>query len=413
MPQPLETSATTHPGLLHPKNEDDHSVFETAEGGVVLLVCDGMGGMGRGDEASRLAVQVIQRDLEAGHGFPPDRLRIALRRADDEVRAALCASGEGYPGSTAVAVYVLDGAAHVAWVGDSRAYHVRKGAIVERTRDHKLVEELIDSGQLTPQQAKTSSLSHVVTRALGGRSPKEPTVKPASPGHVWKLFRGDRIVVMSDGVCDLVEDEEIVAELTGGPTVEVARDRLVQLSLDRGGHDNITCIVAEWTGPDWVEEEVATPVMRPTREHEDLLPDETTLHPDSIAADDPSQPSEPTSDEVTAPRVTEEITRSDLFLERLPVAPVAAPLATAPTADGPAAEAPTGPAPSAAAPTPPPDEPPAAVPSGEAPAPPPSEPSPPRHPPDPGGVRFDWRFLVGGAGLLAAILGFVAWYTRR
>jgi serine/threonine protein phosphatase PrpC len=422
MPQPLATSATTHPGLLHHKNEDSHAVFDTEEGGVVLLVCDGMGGMGRGDEASRIAVEVIRKDLEGGHGFPPDRLRLALRHADDEIRQALCTSGEGHPGSTAVAVYVLDGAAHVSWVGDSRAYHVRRGAIVERTRDHKLVEELVDAGQLTPQQARSSSLAHVVTRALGGRSTKEATVKPGSPGHVWKLFRGDRLVVMSDGVCDLVEDDEIAKVLTEGGSVDAIRDRLVELSLERGGHDNITCIVAEWTGPDWVEEEVATPVMRPGRELSDLLQDEATLHPDALPDDRPP-PLDPRSDEIT--RVTEEIAHHPDARpeERMPVAPLPA-AGQGPTpgaGQGEQVTPPTIDPRSSTVATPEPAAPEPAAPEPAAPAPPPAadaaapapSPEPPRHPPDPGGITFDWRFLVAFLGLVALILSFVGWYTRR
>jgi serine/threonine protein phosphatase PrpC len=415
MSLPLATSATTHPGLLHPKNEDSHAVFETEEGGIVLLVCDGMGGMGRGDEASRLAVDLLRAELTGGRGFPPDRLRIALRRADDEVRRQLCSSGEGNPGSTAVVVYVLDGAGHVAWVGDSRAYHLRRGVVIERTRDHKLVEELVDSGQLTPAQARASALAHVVTRALGGRSVREATVKPGSPGHVWKLLRGDRVVVMSDGVCDLLDDDEI-ARVTCEGTIEGARDRLVEIALKRGGHDNITAVVAEWTGPDWVEEEIATPVMRPGRELDDLLQDESTLHPDALPLLDTVGPQDPDDG-----RVTEEITadRSGRFpgadsdpgadprptglpadAPTLPVAPLADPPAM-PVAPLSAVRATPPPADRAAAQEPPPAAA-AAVP-----------PEAVRHPPPgPPGVTFDWRFLVAIVAMVAALLGLLAALTR-
>jgi protein phosphatase len=269
MSLPLRASAATHPGLLHPRNEDSHRVFPTEEGGLLLVVCDGMGGMGRGDEASRLAIDSIGEAMARGDGLPPDRMRHALRLADQRVRDELCASGGQLPGSTAVMVYVLDGAAHVAWVGDSRAYLVRDGKLVDRTRDHKLVEELVDAGQITAEQAKTSALAHVVTRALGGRPPDDPIVNAATLGYPWKLVHGDRILVCSDGVCDLVTDEEVAAMLGAG-TVEETVQALVDLALARGGHDNITCIVGAWEGPSWVEDEQATPVMRVSREH---LPD--------------------------------------------------------------------------------------------------------------------------------------------
>lgn len=265
MPHPLSVHAATHEGLVHEKNEDSHAVLETTEGGTLLLVCDGMGGMGHGEIASALAVQHITRLVGEGRGFPPERLRRAVREADTIVRDELCNDGRGMPGATAVMVYVLDGMGHVAWAGDSRAYLVRAGQMVERTRDHKLVNELIAAGQLTEEEAKHSALAHVVTRALGGRPPSERPVKASSLGHPWKFAHGDVVVLCSDGVCDLVQDDEIARLVTGVDPAQAVRN-LVEISLDRGGHDNITAIVARWDGDDYVEDEKATPSFS-TRDH--------------------------------------------------------------------------------------------------------------------------------------------------
>jgi PPM family protein phosphatase len=259
MPLPLRAHSLTHPGLHHPRNEDTYTVLPTREGGLLLVVCDGMGGMGRGDEASKLAVDVLSEEMARNDGLPPERMRNSLRIADQRVREELCEEGGELPGTTAVMVYVLDGAAHVAWVGDSRAYLIRDGRVVFRTRDHKLVEELVDAGQLTPEEARESALAHVVTRALGGRSVNEPTVHPATLGYPWKLQHDDRILLCSDGVCDLLDDDEI-SDLLADATPADATSRLVEASLMRGGHDNITCIVAVWDGASWVDEE-STPVM--------------------------------------------------------------------------------------------------------------------------------------------------------
>lgn len=259
MPLPLRAHSATHPGLVHPKNEDAWAVLPTTEGGLLLMVCDGMGGMGRGDEASKLAIEVLSEVMSEGDGLPPDRMRQALRVADQRIRDVLCGDYE-QPGSTAVMVYVLDGAAHVAWVGDSRAYLIRNGRVLYRTRDHKLVEELVDAGQLTPDEARESTLAHVVTRALGGRSPAEPAVHPATLGYPWKLQRDDRVLLCSDGVCDLVEDDEIGAMVDRSSPAE-GTARLVETSLLRGGHDNITCIVAVWDGASWVDDDAATPII--------------------------------------------------------------------------------------------------------------------------------------------------------
>ncbi|MCA9492872.1 MAG: serine/threonine-protein phosphatase [Myxococcales bacterium] len=346
MALPLQARSATNVGLHHPRNEDSHALLDLEDGARVLLVCDGMGGMGRGDEASQLAVEVITEELARQTGFPTDRMRHALRAADDVVRDRLCRVGEGQPGSTAVMVYVQDGAAHVTWVGDSRAYLVRQGRVVERTRDHKLVEELVDAGQITAAQAKASALAHVVTRALGGRSPDEQTVRPGALGYPWKLMHGDRILVCSDGLSDLVEDDEIGGMVTEGTTDEVV-ERLVQVALDRGGHDNITVIVGTWEGPDWVEEDVATPVMPASREVgvEDLrLPDEdATLPPfgkgDLFDSEDtepnppPLTPFEPT-DATDGGRVTEEIDPADRSNDSAPrTTPAGAPRATPPPTD--------------------------------------------------------------------------------
>ena len=307
MPLPLRVHATTHVGLVHSKNEDAWSVTPTEEGGLLLLVCDGMGGMGRGDEASKLAVEVITGAMETGAGLPPERLRQAIRLADDRVREALCSSFQGHPGSTAVMAYVIDGAAHVAWVGDSRAYLIREHRVVDRTRDHKLVEDLVEAGQLTPEEAKRSSFAHVVTRALGGRGPDEPPVRAATLRHPWKLANGDVLVICSDGVCDLIDDHELPALVSAGAP-DRATERLVETALERGGHDNITCVVARWEGATYREDDVATPVIDPGRDH---VPDLRGWG----AVDD-------TLDTDRGARVTEEIARDEL--ERLARTPLGA-----------------------------------------------------------------------------------------
>lgn len=250
---PLATHSRTDRGLVHERNEDSSAVFDTPDGARVLLVCDGMGGMGRGDEASRAAVASIRRSLAEGDaaGTPVERMKAALRTADATVREELAIPGDTQPGSTAVMVWVASSVAWVAWVGDSRAYHVRGGAVVGRTRDHKLVEDLVDAGQMSAADARNSSLAHVVTRALGGKGPLDPEVTPAALPTSWKLRQGDHLLVCSDGLTDLVEDAEL-PDLVTLDDLEQASQRLVSLANERGGHDNITCVVARWDGEDWV-----------------------------------------------------------------------------------------------------------------------------------------------------------------
>lgn len=244
----LQVQGATHPGNVHPKNEDSHAVVRLPDGGQLLVVCDGMGGMGRGDQASQLAVQVIEKAFLEAIGTVRERLRAAIGAADEAVRARLCVGGHGCPGSTAVLVHIAQGVAHVAWVGDSRAYLVRDGRVVERTRDHKLVQDLVDSGQLTPEEARRSTLGSVITRALGGNPPGVNVSQPAELEKPWELLPGDRVLLCSDGLCDLVTDAEM-PRLVGVDAPRSAAERLVQAAVERGGHDNITVVLAAFDDP--------------------------------------------------------------------------------------------------------------------------------------------------------------------
>jgi protein phosphatase len=257
----LRVHGATHPGNVHPKNEDSHAIVPQPDGSTLLVVCDGMGGMGRGDQASQMAIDVIRRTYELTPGDVEMRIRTAIATADVKIREALCSTGQGWAGSTAAIAVVRHGRAHVAWVGDSRVYLLRDGAVVERTRDHKLVQELVDSGQLTAEEAKRSSLSSVITRALGGRPPSAPPVAMSALETPWTLEVKDRILLCSDGLTDLVTDAELPSILAG-PDLDQACDALVQTALSRGGHDNITVVLGGWDDDESLE---STQRVQPVR----------------------------------------------------------------------------------------------------------------------------------------------------
>lgn len=266
---PLIVNSNTHIGLVHHTNEDSHTVLTPGDGALVMVVCDGMGGMGRGDEASKLAISTLTEELNTLGGEPSHRMLSALRQADKSVRESLCTE-RSMPGSTAVMAWVAEtGRAHVAWVGDSRCYWIRNGSVLDRTIDHKLVEELVKNGILTREEAKSSPQSHVVTRALGGRPPSDTVITPEALLHPWLLRNGDAILLCSDGLCDLVEDDEI-ASIVSTHGVDEALQRLQDLALERGGHDNITIILSKWTGADFEEDDAPTPMISDLR---DTLPD--------------------------------------------------------------------------------------------------------------------------------------------
>lgn len=259
----LLVASGSHVGLVHHTNEDNYSVFPMPPTCQLLAVCDGMGGMGRGDEASAIAVEVLQEHLSQGNGFAPDRMEKAIQEADIAIRQRLAVPGNT-PGSTAVLIAVDQGLAHVVWAGDSRGYWLREGTMVERTRDHKLVNELVDAGELTPEEAKLSALAHVVTKALGGRGPGEPAIQAERIDHPWKLHHNDTLLLCSDGLCDLATDDEI-AKIACQEDLDQAVEELTKLALDRGGHDNITIVIGRWVGDDFDNEALETPVISSPR----------------------------------------------------------------------------------------------------------------------------------------------------
>jgi protein phosphatase len=217
------------------------SVVNTAN---LLIVCDGMGGLGAGDKASQLAVKTIAASVRSSSLPPRPRLEAALIAADETVRQAMCTK-QAKPGSTAVAVFVESNQATVAWVGDSRAYWMRNGVMLARTTDHKLVQALVDRGDMSEEEARNSRYSNVLTRSIGGRPPDADAVEVSILPEAWVLQPGDQIVLASDGLIDLASDEEI-AEIVQMRSPKDGAQHLVDLANRRGGHDNITAIVALW-----------------------------------------------------------------------------------------------------------------------------------------------------------------------
>jgi protein phosphatase len=211
----------------------------------LLAVADGVGGRRRGDWASHLAVSTLASRLSVwlGELEPPD----ALRRAFQAANQALWNGAGNQPdtagaATTLVAVLVASqGGGWWANVGDSRAYLVDSGKITRLTQDHSWVEEQVRAGRLTMEQARSSGRRNVITRSIGG----EPQVD-VDVGGPTRLERGDVLVVCSDGLHGQVSDAEI-AQVVRKLNPEPAADRLVELSNERGGVDNVSVIVCSLT----------------------------------------------------------------------------------------------------------------------------------------------------------------------
>jgi serine/threonine protein phosphatase PrpC len=277
-PQPrrsvtFRVAALTHTGLSRGNNEDHFLVARlarvlevrassvTSSGppasaveGLLILVADGMGGAEGGERASSLAVETLQSSvLDGFRSFLHDdradeqsvarELRAIFERADRIiVRGATSdASLEGM-GTTLTMAYVVSSTMLVLHAGDSRAYVYRKGTLQQVTRDHSLVQSLVDLGQLSADEARSHPNRNVVTNVLGG--PSEGVEAEVSR---VALEDGDLILVCSDGLCEPVDDAAIAEILAREPEPTTAAQALVDEALRRGGPDNVTVVLAAVT----------------------------------------------------------------------------------------------------------------------------------------------------------------------
>src|SRR5579859_560959 len=248
----LEVAQRTDPGRDPNKQEnEDAAGYQPTRLGHLLVVCDGMGGHALGREASQLAVRTIVQMVEAANPglSPAAALHGAIVQAGRFVYQMGGAGPQaGRPGSTCVSVLVHAGRAEVAHVGDSRAFLFRRGQIWQLTKDHSVVQQMIDLGALTADQAARHPEANKITRALGMKA--ETDVELREPAIAYEA--GDIFVLATDGLCDLVRIEEIAAALAQAPSLEAATEELVRAANARGGHDNITVLLARVgraTGP--------------------------------------------------------------------------------------------------------------------------------------------------------------------
>jgi protein phosphatase len=200
-----------------------------------------MGGHAGGEVASRMAAEMIRRIYYEHDAPPPAALRRAFEQANRAVHAA--AQDDEHlrgMGTTCTALVVRGTEAFTAHVGDSRLYLLRGGTFRQLSEDHSLVAEMLRGGLLTEEDARHHEDRNVITRALG----LHPTVKVALSGKPLAIREGDRFVLCSDGLHDLVEHREI-ADIVRHASPHEASTRLIDLANARGGHDNITVGVVQ------------------------------------------------------------------------------------------------------------------------------------------------------------------------
>ncbi len=227
--------AKTDVGKVRKVNED--SMIAVPELGM-FVVADGMGGHSGGDFASQC---LVARMAQIDHNLPSADVMRAMRAAMLESHYEILAEADrrgSTIGTTAVGLILSEPHFACLWVGDSRLYHSRNGKMIQLSRDHSLVNELVDSGQITPEQAKTHPQGNVITRAVGvGESLEIDKLRGS-------YEPGDRFLLCSDGLSGFVDDVVIAQYLHTAPITSVCNE-LIQLALEGGGRDNITVIVIE------------------------------------------------------------------------------------------------------------------------------------------------------------------------
>lgn len=252
----LSIVSATHVGRLRDHNEDCIGV--DADLGLAVLA-DGMGGYSAGEVASGIAVAMLMTGLKAALAEKPPRLtahngcdaagvvllREAIARANASILlAATRQSQYSGMGTTLVTSLFHDDRVAVAHVGDSRLYRLRGGVFEQITRDHSLLQEQIDRGLLTSEQARRSQNRNLVTRALG----IDPGV--TTEIHVHGVLTGDIYLMCSDGLSDMVADEEMHLVLSSLPDkLQLAADHLVRIANDHGGRDNISVVLVRVLQP--------------------------------------------------------------------------------------------------------------------------------------------------------------------
>lgn len=220
----------THVGLVRQRNEDSILTDPT---GALWAVADGMGGHGSGDVASDI---VIERLSTAPDGADPlDVLVALLTEANGIIHRLSCERGRTM-GATVVALMIEHAVGYVAWAGDSRAYLLRNGRLRLLTRDHTVIQGLVDDGLLRPEDARGHAEANVVTRAIGA----EPTVEIDTA--TVPFLSGDRMILCSDGLTGSVDDGTIALLLGEAVTPEDACRSLLRASLEHGAPDNVSVV---------------------------------------------------------------------------------------------------------------------------------------------------------------------------
>ena len=233
----MKVFCATDVGCVRTLNED--SYYMPVEGESFVAVADGMGGHKAGEVASGMAVRVLREILSAEKSVSDDRMRYAFGRANREVylESERDAGKKGMC-TTMTALWFGQDQVVMGHVGDSRAYRLREGRLLRASTDHSYVEELIKIGAITPEMARTHPQRNVITRSIG------PWPRVEADVNTFDLQKGDVWMLCSDGLTTYLTDEDIRNVLTLDMNWQDKVKTLIDMSLQKGGADNVTVLIA-------------------------------------------------------------------------------------------------------------------------------------------------------------------------
>ena len=241
-----EICALTDQGLVRKNNED---VVAFDQQTALCLLADGMGGYNAGEVASAMAVTSLTEQLNswlinAGHLAPIKELRRMMKTCVQSANQAIFEAGCNNPchhgmGTTLVAGVFMDHRLVLGHVGDSRGYRLRRKTLLQITKDHSMLQEQLDAGLVTPEQARVSPHRNLITRALGMESLVQVDI------NEHRVEPGDLYLMCSDGLSDMVEQDVITDVLNASSTLANKAQALVQAANDSGGRDNISVLLVQ------------------------------------------------------------------------------------------------------------------------------------------------------------------------
>jgi serine/threonine protein phosphatase PrpC len=262
----LNLAARSHPGAKGKNNEDRYAISSYTFGPddptpvLFAIIADGIGGHRAGEVAAEMAVDYISQAVADSDGQQPQEvMERSIHTASDAIAAHASSNEEQQGmGATCACIWIVGDRLYTAAVGDSRIYLLRGDHIQQLTIDHTWVQEAIDKGVLDPALARDHPNVHVIRRHLGSMAPPEVDFRmrlrndendlQASANQGAVLRPGDILMICTDGLTDLVWDDEIFKTIRSARTLDQAADSLIDLANQRGGHDNITVILLSVPG---------------------------------------------------------------------------------------------------------------------------------------------------------------------